>query len=111
MEIIQTIALYVVPTIAGLVFAWLKRRAGQYSKALEALEAGVYSAWEAYGRDRKKELSGDKFTQEDREKLRGMAKETAKEVLVSQGLKLDKIIPEGSLQDLAIKKIVTKIKS
>ena len=121
MEIVSTVLMYVVPTLIAIVFAWLKKKASNHSKALEALEAGVVNAWDTFGRDRKKKLVEEaadpnherldsKFEAEDRLKLKDIAKKTAIAVMSSEGLDLNKIIKSDALQDLAIKKIVDKIK-
>jgi len=99
----------IVPIVVGAFFTWLKVKAGKdYSRAIEALEVGVNTAWESYGRDRKKELEGS-FLEEDREKLRDIAKSKARQLSGSLGLDFDKIIPP-EFQDLAVKKIVREVK-
>jgi hypothetical protein len=121
MEAVMSVLMYVVPLLLASGFAWLKTKSSRHSKAIEALEAGVLNAWETFGSERKGELVKEfedpnhpretaKFEKEDREKLRSIAKETAGKVLAGEGLSLDTIIKSPELQDLAIRKIVDKIK-
>ena len=99
----------VIPVVIGAIFTWLKVKAGKdYAAVVEALEVGVNTAWESYGRNRKKEL-GTSFPEEDREKLRDIAKSKAREVSGKLGLDLDTVIPPA-FQDLAISKIVREVK-
>jgi hypothetical protein len=112
---VSSILAWAVPLGIAAVFGWFKKKASDHTKAIEALEAGVLTAWEQFGRDKKQALrekeGSSKFSTEDKEKLRGIAKTTAASVLSGQGLNLESLIKSSELQDLAIKKIVDKIKS
>lgn len=116
---ISSVALpLLVPIVIGLIFTLVKRKKWIDSSLVEALEAGVNHAWNSYGQKRKVELNfesgqnpkGGKFTSEDKEKLRSIAKNTAKEVLKTQGLDLSKLVASEALQDLKIKKLVDRFK-
>ena len=117
------VALVVAPVLLASVWGWFKRKDYISDKAEKALEAGVLLAWNAFGKNRKAELvakfidpeddaTDAKFTGVDKANLRSIAKETASKVLSEEsGLDLKKIIKSDLLQDLAIKKIVDRLKS
>lgn len=118
---LMSILAVVIPIIIGVIFGFIKRQNWLDAKVTESLEAGVMTAWKEFGKDRKAELvhnaeeSSDpnvsvKFTKEDQEKLRTIAKDTAKVVLKEQGLDLDKLLSSSILQDLKIKQLVDKAK-
>jgi len=121
-ESILQIALTLVPGIAAAIWAWFKRKDYVNESVEKALEVGVSKAWTTFGKERKTELAkkkmdpedlatDSKFSQEDQETLKNIAKTTASQVLMGEGLgSLTSLIKSEELQDLAIKKIVDSFK-
>ncbi|MHC5054692.1 MAG: hypothetical protein ACYTKD_08240 [Planctomycetota bacterium] len=102
-ELFVTAALVAVPWLIARAFAWwraeARRRSGErYLKAIEALETGVQEAWERFGRAWKAarieakpagaggETSKRRFSDDERERLRTVAREVAVEAGREKGV-------------------------
>lgn len=99
-------------TVLSLVLAYLRRKSWVSTAISEAIEAGVRTAWDTYGKDLKAEKQEGKtgFTLPEKEKLHEVARSTASSVLASQGLDLNKLVASQQLQDLKIKQTVERLK-
>ncbi len=83
-ELFMTVALVAVPVLIARAFAWWRTRAERaederYAQAVEALEVGVQEAWERFGRAWKGAHSDGKLTDDERTRLRTVAREAAVE--------------------------------
>ena len=113
-EVLVLLVLFVVPIFIAKVFAWWKARADvavdkEYMNAVEALETGVHEAWERFGKEWKGARADGKLSQDERERLRTVAKEVAVEVGKEEGLDVLKIIGVRKIP-LLIRKIVASRK-
>ena len=123
-DFFASVALVLVPWGLARLFAWWKaecRRKGEadYEAAVGALKVGVDEAWERFGREWKHARlsataqagsgSSGKLTDEEREKLRTVAREVAVEVGREKGLDVLKTVGTHALGTL-IRKIVERRK-
>jgi hypothetical protein len=127
-ELFVTAALVGVPWMIARAFAWWRaeamRRSGErYVKAIEALETGVQEAWERFGRAWKAaRVSGEtadgeatdgkapaKFSDDEREHLRTVAREVAVEAGRERGVDVIAELGSRAIGGL-IRKIVERRK-
>ena len=113
-ELFMTVALVAVPVLIARAFAWWRaraRRAGdeRYSQAVEALETGVQEAWERFGRAWKAAHSDGKLTDDERTRLRTVAREAAVEVGRDSGVDVAAALGKRAIGGL-IRKIVERRK-
>jgi hypothetical protein len=113
-ELFMSLALVLVPWGLARLFAWWRaeRRVREdevYAAAVEALEVGVGEAWERFGRAWKHAHADGKLTDEERERLRSVARETAVALGREDGLDVLKVLGERAIKTL-IRKIVERRK-
>lgn len=103
--LIALLNLLVVLVGAGATYLWRRYvirlgREEDEKTALNALQAGVQSAWEAWVRQRKMELGDGKLSLEERARARADAIAYARAILSDQGKDLFKIFAVDRLPDL-----------
>ena len=120
-ELFASVALVAVPWLVAKLFGWWKaecRRKGDadHARAVEALEVGVDEAWERFGREWKHarvsasaQAGSGKFSDEEREHLRTVARDVAVEVGRGKGLDVLKVLGVRAIGTL-IKGIVARRK-
>jgi len=114
-EYFNQILVVIVPFLISTVFGYIKRKQWLGEKASTALQAGVRSTWEEVVRDKKTTMKRDqgpdsKFSKEDRESFRTLAKDKANEIMLAHGTTLTSVIKTVAEQDLEIENILKSLK-
>jgi len=113
-ELFMTVAMVAVPWMVARAFAWWRGEVERldderYSAAVEALEVGVGEAWERFGRAWKAARSDGKFTDDEREQLRTVARDVAVEVGRDSGVDVMAALGRRAISAL-IRRIVERRK-
>ncbi len=113
-ELFMTAALVAVPLMLARAFAWWRAEIEdiedeRYAKAVGALEVGVHEAWERFGRAWKGAHSDGKLTDEERTRLRTVAREVAVEVGREKGIDVISALGRRAISGL-IRRIVERRK-
>ncbi len=113
-ELFMTAALVAVPWMLARAFAWWRAEIEhlddeRYAGAVEALETGVHEAWERFGRAWKGAHSDGKLTDEERGRLRTVAREVAVEAGREKGVDVIAQLGRRAINGL-IRKIVERRK-
>lgn len=113
-DVLATVVIVAVPIFLAKAFAWWKAREGvaedkAYSQAIEALEVGVDEAWTRFGKEWKIARKDGKYSDEEKDRLRTVAREVAVEVGREEGLDVLKIIGKRKIA-LLLRKIVASRK-
>jgi hypothetical protein len=113
-ELFMTVALVAVPVLVARAFAWWRGEAERhdderYAAAVEALEVGVHEAWERFGRAWKGAHSDGKLTDDERGRLRTVAREVAVEAGRDAGVDVVAALGKRAIGAL-IRKIVERRK-
>jgi len=114
-ELFMTVAMVAVPWMVARAFAWWRGEIEhledeRYAAAVEALEVGVDEAWERFGRAWRAAHSDGKFTDDEREHLRTVARDVAVEVRRERGVDVMAALGRRAISAL-IRRIVERRKS
>jgi len=114
-ELFMTVAMVAVPWMVARAFAWWREEIEhledeRYAAAVEALEVGVDEAWERFGRAWKAAHSDGKFSDDEREHLRTVARDVAVEVGRDSGVDVMAALGRRAISAL-VRRIVERRKS